>query len=140
MQKEIKQMWSLDRAPEEVWGYLTRPELLEKWLAKTDFQPVVGHKFHFNGKGKVIYCQVLEVRPFTQLAYSWQTTSASAGERLNSKVLWTLQPKGDGTELHLLHTGFIVAEDLAEHLNGWTKIVNKISEQLNGIDHDNRHA
>ena len=47
MQKEIKQSRHFNQSPQEVWEYLTKPELIEQWLGKTDFQPVVGHKFRF---------------------------------------------------------------------------------------------
>ncbi len=30
--------------------YLTQPELIEQWLAKTDFAPKVGHRFRFFDK------------------------------------------------------------------------------------------
>ena len=43
--------------PEKVWRALTQGPLIEEWLMKNDFQPVVGHKFnirappmpHWNG-------------------------------------------------------------------------------------------
>ncbi len=47
MQKEIKHTWHFSQSPQEVWEYLTKPELMEQWLGKTDFQPIVGHKFRF---------------------------------------------------------------------------------------------
>ena len=47
MQREIKQTWQFTQSPQEVWEYLTQPELLEQWLGETDFQPIVGHKFRF---------------------------------------------------------------------------------------------
>jgi len=77
MQQEIKQTWHFNQSPQEVWKYLTIPELLEQWLGKTDFQPIAGHKFRFIGRqGSEIDCEVLEVKPFTKLSYSWQRTSA----------------------------------------------------------------
>jgi uncharacterized protein YndB with AHSA1/START domain len=33
--------------PEKVWRALTQSPLLEEWLMKNDFQPVVGHRFNF---------------------------------------------------------------------------------------------
>src|SRR6266550_2474446 len=50
MQKEIKQTWHFNQSPQTVWEYLTKPELIEQWLGKTDFQPLVGHKFSIIGK------------------------------------------------------------------------------------------
>ena len=134
MQKEIKHTWQFSQPPQEVWEYLTRSELLEQWLVKTDFQPVVGHKFHFFSKtGKATYCEVLEVKPFTRLSYSWQKKSSKENKPFNSKVVWTLVPKENGTELQLVHNGFIALEDFIGHENGWKACLNKFEELLNAI-------
>src|ERR1700733_15050481 len=98
MQKEIKHTWHFTQSPQEVWEYLTKPELLEQWLMKSDFQPIVGHKFRFIGgcnheDKAAAYCEVLEVNPYSQLAYSWQTNSLFDNQPYNSKVVWTLAAK-----------------------------------------------
>src|SRR4029078_4380855 len=106
--------------PQEIWEYLTNPELIEQWLTKTDFQPIAGHKFSFYDKsGKVIECKVLEVKPITHLSYSWQYTSAKDHKYYDSKVFWTLVPKEEGTELQLVHNGFSFLEDHTAHNHGW---------------------
>jgi uncharacterized protein YndB with AHSA1/START domain len=33
--------------PERIWRALTKGPLIEEWLMKNDFQPVVGHTFNF---------------------------------------------------------------------------------------------
>ena len=78
---------------------------------ETDFQPVVGHKFRFVCS-HTTYCEVLEVKPFTKLSYSWQASS---------------------TELQLVHNGFTTLEDLLTHQEGWTKTATKLVELLNTI-------
>ena len=134
MQKEIKQTWFFKQSPQEVWEYLTKPELLEQWLMKTDFQPVAGHKFRFiSQSGKIIYCQVLEVNPFTELSYSWQAHSANSNKLFHTKVVWKLVPKGNGTELELVHNDFTELEDYSAHSNGWTTLGNRFIELLNTI-------
>src|SRR6201998_1614061 len=102
MQKEIKHTWFYNQSPQVVWEHLTKPELLEQWLGKMDFKPIVGHKFRIIGKhGSEIDCQVQEVRPLNLLSYSWQKNSAKDGTPFTSTVVWTLIPKENGTELHL---------------------------------------
>ena len=138
MQKEINLSWHFNQSAQEVWEYLTKPELLEQWLMKTDFQPIVGHKFHFiggcnNEDNIATYCEVLEVKPYTQLSYSWQADSAYDNKPFNSKVVWTLIPEENGTELRLVHSGFTVLEDVISHNDGWTRIGKKIVEFLNAI-------
>jgi len=142
MQKEIRHNWHFSQSPEEVWDYLTKPELIEQWLMKSDFQPIPGHKFHFFGgcdhksdkePKPAAYCEVLEVKPFTMLSYSWQTNSLFDQKPFDSKVVWTLIPVANGTELQLVHNGFKVLEDVVAHNDGWTRCGNKMVEQLNAV-------
>src|SRR5580765_6058154 len=120
MRNEIKQTWHFSQSPQEVWEYLTNPELLEQWLVKTDFQPIVGHKFYFTSPyGNHSYCEVLELNPCTRLSYSWQKKSLTDNKPDNSIVAWTLVPDENGTELLLVHNGFTALEDLVGHENGW---------------------
>ncbi|HSZ25454.1 MAG TPA: SRPBCC domain-containing protein [Cytophagaceae bacterium] len=134
MQKEVKQTWYFHKTPQEVWEYLTNPELLEQWLMKTDFKPILGHKFCFiSTSGCEHYCEVLEINPFTKLSYSWQKKSDKDGKPFNSTVVWTLVPKENGTELHLIHHGFIALEDYTSHNNGWTFLGNRLGEFLSTV-------
>ena len=46
--------------PEKLWRALTQPHLIEEWLMKNDFKPVVGHRFKLRGDwGGVLDCKVL---------------------------------------------------------------------------------
>ena len=141
MQKEIKQTWHFNQPPQAVWEYLTQPGLLEQWFTKTDMQPIPGHKFRFNDKsGKIIHCEVLEAKPFTNLSYSWQFISAKDDEPYQSKVVWTLVPKENGTELQLVHGDFSALEDYTAHNAGWTRLGTRLTELLNTIKNDSTDA
>src|SRR6185312_2714064 len=35
--------------PDKIWRALTQPHLIEEWLMKNDFNPVVGHRFNLRG-------------------------------------------------------------------------------------------
>lgn len=132
MKNEIKQTWHFNQSPQAVWEYLTIPDLMEQWLGKTDFKPIVGHKFKLIGKEDChTYCEVLAVEPFTKLSYSWQINSAKDNSLFNSKVEWKLIPKDKGTELQLVHSGFTDIEDYTGHNHGWTILVPRIIELLN---------
>lgn len=100
---------------------------------ETDFQPVVGHKFRFVCS-VITECEVLEVTPFTRLSYSWQAHSIKTGSPFHSKVVWTLLPKNDGTELQLVHDGFIELEDALAHNEGWVRCGTKIIQLSNPIE------
>ena len=134
MQKEIKHTWFFSQPPQEVWEYLTKPELIEQWLGETDFQPIAGYKFRFiSPYGNHSYCEVLEVEPCTKLSYSWQKNSAVDNKPFNSIVVWTLEPKEKGTELHLVHNGFTSPEDVVAHENGWNTCLKQFEERINTI-------
>jgi uncharacterized protein YndB with AHSA1/START domain len=91
--------------PDKLWRALTQPHLIEEWLMKNDFKPVVGHQFslrmdpqpNWNG---VIDCQVLVVEPNKTLSYAWGALG------LESAVTFTLTPTPTGTHLRMAQTGF----------------------------------
>jgi uncharacterized protein YndB with AHSA1/START domain len=95
----------LSHPASKVWRALTQGALMEEWLLKNDFQPVVGHRFsfraepnpHWNG---IIECQVLAVEPAQRLSYSW----GSMG--LESTVTFTLTPVDGGVLLRMEQSGF----------------------------------
>ncbi len=140
MQKDIQQKWFFNQPQQEVWDFLTKPKLIEQWLMKSDFQPIVGHKFRFTFVPKndskydgTVNCEVLEVKPFTKLSYSWDGNTKDGSRSFNSIVVWTLIPKDNGTELQLQHNGFIVLEDILTHTSGWNSCLKRLEEIINEI-------
>ncbi len=87
-------------APEKIWRALTQPDLIEAWLMKNDFKPVVGHRFSLRADWGVVDCQVLAVEPNQTLCYTW------AAYGLQSVVTWTLSPARTGTHLRMEQSGF----------------------------------
>ena len=131
MTKEIKHTFYFTQSPQEVWEYLTKPELMEQWLMPSDFKPVVGHHFRFtNPNNSFVVCEVLDVKPFTQLSYIWKNDWAVTKTPYTSTVSWTLTPIEGGTELSLVHGGFELFKDLVAHNNGWMFLCNKLGELL----------
>jgi uncharacterized protein YndB with AHSA1/START domain len=147
MQKEILQKWFFQQPPSEVWEYLTQAELIEQWLAKTDFKPVVGQKFQFtnscksdDNKPHYTYCKVLEIIPCKLLSYSWRKGTNEKEISVDSVVTWTLTDKNGGTELILQHNGFTLIEDTIAHTNGWNECLNKIIDLLNSSTNANTNS
>ena len=48
--------------PEKVWRALTQPELIEKWLMKNDFKPVVDHAFTLRADWGAVDCKAVPER------------------------------------------------------------------------------
>jgi uncharacterized protein YndB with AHSA1/START domain len=150
MKKEINHTLFFTQSPQEVWEYLTKPELMEQWLMKNDFKPVVGHQFQFTTKpilqldcDGTMYCTVLEVVPFKKLTYSWKSGPGEGNIKIDSLVEWVLNPKDNGTELVLKHSGFSDKENLHmfEGLNGgWLQNMKKVATILNNKQHGTAKA
>jgi uncharacterized protein YndB with AHSA1/START domain len=86
--------------PEKIWRALTQPHLIEEWLMKNDFKPVVDHPFTLRGDWGSVDCQVLAVEPNKTLSYTWGAMG------LGSVVTWTLTPTSTGTHLRMEQSGF----------------------------------
>jgi uncharacterized protein YndB with AHSA1/START domain len=145
MPKKITHQYFFPHPPSSVWEYLTRADLMELWLMKNDFQPILGHEFQFKINpvpaldfDGIVHCRVLEILPFKKLSYSWKTGPGDGTTTIDSVVVWTLEPKDKGTELLLEHTGFSETANLAmfNALNGgWLTNIKKIAERLNTAQH-----
>jgi uncharacterized protein YndB with AHSA1/START domain len=87
-----------------VWQAISQPERLNQWYMRSDFKPVVGHKFrllpHPEVGGDPVDCEVLEVTPPRRLVYRWK-----GGPMMDSIVTWELSPVGQETLLRVTHGG-----------------------------------
>ena len=86
--------------PEKIWRALTQPRLIEEWLMKNDFKPVVDHRFSLRADWGAVDCKVLAVEPNKTLSYTW------AAYGLETVVTWTLTPTSTGTHLRMEQSGF----------------------------------
>jgi len=130
----------MPHAPERVWRALTRGTLIEEWLMKNDFQPVVGHRFnfratpmpHWNG---VVDCQVLAVEPNQRLSYSWNASGEEAAGGLKTVVTWTLTPTESGVLVRMEQSGFR-PEDEANYQGanyGWQRYIGGLERVAAGL-------
>jgi len=126
--------------PGKVWRALTQGPLIEEWLMKNDFQPLVGHKFtfraepmpHWNG---VTDCQVLAVDPNQRLSYSWNASGEEAAGGLKTVVTWTLTPTQGGVLVRMEQSGFR-PEDEANYQGanyGWQRFVAGLERVAAGL-------
>jgi len=112
--------------PEKIWRALTQPHLIDEWLMKNDFKPVVGHRFNLRADWGAVDCQILEVAPNKTLSYSW------AAYGLESVVTWTLTPTSKGTHLRMEQTGFRPDQQQAYQgaKGGWPQFLAKLEQVL----------
>jgi uncharacterized protein YndB with AHSA1/START domain len=116
--------------PEKIWRALTQPHLIEEWLMKSDFKPVVDHRFNFRADWGSVDCQVLEVEPNRILSYTW------AAYGLESVVTWTLTPSNTGTHLRMEQSGFRPDQKQAYHgaRAGWPQFLANLEQVLARTD------
>lgn len=116
--------------PEKIWRALTQPHLIEEWLMKNDFKPVVDHQFKFSGNWGAVDCQVMAVEANKTLSYSW------GAHGLGSVVTWTLTPTSTGTHLRMEQTGFRADQSQAYHgaRAGWPRFIATLEQVLARTD------
>ena len=122
---------------EKVWRALTQQHLIEEWLMKNDFQPVVGHRFKLRGEwGGVLDCEVLAVELHRKLSYTWDHAHDDAAYNLRSVVTLTLTPTSTGTHLRMEQSGFRPDQTLAYNgaRHGWQGFVSALETVLARID------
>ena len=116
----------ISHPPEKIWRALTQPHLIEEWLMKNDFKPVVGENFKLRADWGAVDCQVQTVEPNKTLSYTW------AAYDLESVVTWTLTPAGTGTHLRMEQSGFRPDQQQAFHgaRHGWQQFFASLEQVL----------
>jgi uncharacterized protein YndB with AHSA1/START domain len=123
--------------PEKIWRALTQPHLVEEWLMKNDFMPVVGHRFNLRGEwGGVLDCEVLAVEAHRMLSYTWNHVHDDPAYDLRSVVTFTLTPTSTGTHLRMEQAGFRPEQKLAFHgaRHGWQEFFTALEKVLARTD------
>jgi uncharacterized protein YndB with AHSA1/START domain len=115
---------------EKIWRALTQPHLIEAWLMKNDFAPVVGHQFGFRADWGSVACEVREVEPNRRLSYTW------GDAHLKSVVTWSLTPTSGGTQLRMEQSGF--RPDQPRYFEGakagWPRFLAALEQVLAKLD------
>jgi uncharacterized protein YndB with AHSA1/START domain len=119
--------------PEKIWRALTQPHLIQEWLMKNDFAPVIGHQFKLRGDwGGVLDCEVLAIEPNKSLSYTWNHAHSDAAFDLQSVVTFTLTPTRTGTLLRVEQAGFKPEQKQAYGgaRLGWKQFLEKLQSLL----------
>ena len=115
--------------PEKIWRALTQPHLIEEWLMKSDFRPVVDHRFAFRGDWGAVDCQVLVVEPLETLTYTWGAMG------MGSVVTFTLTPTDAGTHVRVEQAGFRPDQEQNYRgaMYGWKSFMGKLENVVAGL-------
>lgn len=130
MSRSVVMERDFNHPPERVWRALTQDFLIEEWLMKNEFKPVVGHRFDLRADWGKVDCEVLTVEPQRTLSYSW------GDDVLKTVVTWTLTPTDTGTFLRMEQTGFL--PDQPRYYQGakigWPKFLEKLELVLGRME------
>ena len=120
----------LSHPPEKIWRALTQPHLIEAWLMKNDFKPVLDHRFNLRGDWGAVDCRVLALETNKTLSYTWDALG------LESVVTWTLTPTDNGTRLRMEQSGF--RPDQPQNYEGakygWKRMFKSLEQILAGME------
>ena len=110
---------------ERIWRALTEPQLIEEWLMRSEFKPIVGHRFEFSADWGKVECEVLAVEKNKTVSYTW------GDHDLQTTVTWTLTPTATGTIVRMEQTGFRPDQPRYYHgaKAGWPRFF----ERLEGV-------
>lgn len=131
--------WEIPHPPAKVWRALTETDLLSEWIMATDLKLEIGYKFTFRQAPTpwwdgIVNCEILEIEPNKKLAYSWKAQPGNDGKfQLDTVVIWSLIPSGQGTTLSLTQTGFQPnnKQAFAGAKAGWDRNVTTLTNILN---------
>jgi uncharacterized protein YndB with AHSA1/START domain len=146
MDKIIYQTITLRCNPKKAFEMFTVNEHLEKWLTqKADVEPVVGGKYElfWNPQDKennsTIGCKILAISPDKLLSFEWkgpkQFKRFMNTVRPFTNVTVFFIPRGQDTEIHLLHTGWRNTAEWEEARkwfeNAWTTALLELKKRVN---------
>ena len=119
----------LPHSVEKVWRALTQGPLLEEWLMKNNFEPVVGHRFEFRADWGAVEGQVLSIEQHKALSYTWEAFG------LKSVVNFTLTATHAGTHLRVEQAGFRQDQQQAFQgaRYGWQKFLTDLERVVGGL-------
>jgi uncharacterized protein YndB with AHSA1/START domain len=112
---------------ERVWDAITDRAALAQWLMQNDFEPRVGHVFHFDAgppRGR-IEAEVLDLEPPNRIQLRWMIDGVA------TTVTITLRADGDATVLHLEHAD-IPAGPRPDFDSGWVEKFDALTLVLKG--------
>lgn len=149
MDKVIYQSVLLKCDPQKAFEMFTLNEHLEKWYAQiADVDPKVGGKYELfwnpddRENDSTIGCKILTIQPGKFLSFEWkgpkQFKHFMNGVRPLTNVAVSFIPCSDGTEVHVLHTGWRETPEWEEarqwFVKSWEMVLSELEKYVNKDD------
>ena len=117
----------------EVWRFLSRRELLARWLGDTDLELNVGGDFALHAwNGDTVRGRVLQADPPSTLAFTWKPQ----GTGTESRVTIRLQGDGPGSRVSVRHEGLSSEPERRQSRRLWREVLAALRTAL----HEDRDA
>lgn len=131
LEREVR----INAKPETVWAFLTEPGKMTRWMgveAAAEAKP--GGIYRVNITGKAIAAgNFMQAVPCKLLVHTWGWEGEEALPPGKSSVKITLQEKGAGTQLRVVHSG-LPSDQVAGHGEGWDHYLERLSIVAAGGD------
>jgi uncharacterized protein YndB with AHSA1/START domain len=124
----------IDAPPAEVFPYLTRSDLIVRWMGDwAELEPSPGGSFAVDIGGVPIRGEYLVVEPPHRLVFSWGAPGNDVLPPGSTTVEIRLRPDGDGTVLELAHRD-LPDEERPKHAAGWDHYLQRFVVAAGGGD------
>lgn len=122
--------------PDVVFDYFTEPELLVRWQADSaDVDPRPGGAMRLDlGNDHVARGEYVAVERPHRIAFTWGWEGNDGVPPGSSLVEVTLEPDGDGTRVHLRHSGLPDDNAAVQHGAGWSHYLARVAVAATGAD------
>ncbi|MGD8717364.1 MAG: SRPBCC domain-containing protein [Candidatus Zixiibacteriota bacterium] len=130
--------------PARAFAYFTDKGLLESWLtAEADVEPVEGGKYELfwtpedREFDSTIGCRVTAVEPGSLLAFEWKGPKQYSAFMNEcdplTHVTVSFAPVGDGTKVHLVHSGWRSTPEWEEAREWFVRVWGGAFKQLSAV-------
>lgn len=117
----------------DVWRFLSRRELLARWLGDADIELEVGGDFALHAwNGDAVRGRVLQADPPSTLAFTWKPQ----GTGVESRVTIRLQGDGPGSRISVRHEGLSSEPERRQARRLWREVLGALRTAL----HEDRDA
>lgn len=114
-----------------VWPYLSRPELLERWLGPAEIHLALDGEFHASlWNGDRVRGRVLTVAPPSRLELAWRAAGADAERR----VTMTLEHQGPGCRIRVEQEDPGSDVERAHFFVWWREALDALRGAVDGCD------
>jgi uncharacterized protein YndB with AHSA1/START domain len=124
----------IEAAPEQVFDYFVKPELLVRWMGDfAKLEATDGGIFAVDINGIIIRGEFVRVERPHLIEIAWGEAGNAAMPPGSTRLLVRLTPLTSGTRVQLTHSGLVPSE-AGKHAIGWPHFLERLSVAASGRD------